>query len=228
MKTTIITFGALVLTACAATPPPVQPSEMSAAQHESEAKKELQAAKVHSAEYDAKASVRIERCASGAAAHEGAACWTSITNPTEHHVDEAKAHEQHAAAHRAASQALRDAEARVCADIDPIDRDVSPFAHREDVIRVAAVPHGALVVFRGVPGLTADGLQKIIDCHIARNAAVGHDMPEMTYCPLVPKDVTARAEVTRQGLFEVTIRSDNDESAREILRRAQMLVKTDK
>jgi hypothetical protein len=100
---------------------------------------------------------------------------------------------------------------------------MSPFEHREDVIRIAPVPHGALVVFRAVPTLTADVLQKIVDCHIARNAAVGNDMPEMPDCPLVPKNVTAHVEETRYGLFEVTITSEDDASAAEVLRRAKRL-----
>jgi hypothetical protein len=45
----------------------------------------------------------------------------------------------------------------------------------------------------------------------------------MPDCPLVPRDVTAKVTATSEG-FEVAIRSDNELSAREVLRRAQALV----
>lgn len=48
-------------------------------------------------------------------------------------------------------------------------------------------------------------------------------MPEMPYCPLVPKDVSASVTATDTG-FELAIRSDDPEVAREILKRAEALV----
>jgi hypothetical protein len=33
---------------------------------------------------------------------------------------------------------------------------------------------GAVISFRATPGLTAQWLQRVIDCHLARNAALGH------------------------------------------------------
>jgi hypothetical protein len=82
-----------------------------------------------------------------------------------------------AADHRAASQALRSAEASACAGLSERDRDESPFAHREDIASVtplnepdpgiAAGPGyesgpvrggreqlaGAIVTFRALPGM---------------------------------------------------------------------------
>jgi len=43
-----------------------------------------------------------------------------------------------AADHRAAAQALRDAEGTSCGGIAESDRDVSPFDHREDITSVTA------------------------------------------------------------------------------------------
>jgi hypothetical protein len=38
--------------------------------------------------------------------------------------------------HRAAPEALREAEARACAGVAPVERNASPFYHREDILRV--------------------------------------------------------------------------------------------
>jgi hypothetical protein len=140
-----------------------------------------------------------------------------------------------AADHRAAAQALRDAEAQACVGVSDDDRDISPFYHREDITSVQPAnrpsPHGkgappyltgASVTFRAVPGLTAEWLQRVVNCHIARNNALGNDVPEMPYCPLVPKGVAAKVSSTGDG-FVVTIESQDPSSAQEILRRAQAL-----
>ena len=74
-----------------------------------------------------------------------------------------------------------------------------------------------------VSGLTAQWLQRSVSCHLARSAAMGHVMPEMPYCPLVPKNVSASVTATDTGLV-VAIRSGDPEVAREILKRAQTLV----
>ena len=140
-----------------------------------------------------------------------------------------------AADHRAASQALRDAEARACVGLSDDDRDTSPFAHREDISSVEPLTDnvssgkgqyarmaGAVITFRAVPGMTAQWLQRVVDCHVARNAALGHDVPEMPYCPLVPKNVAAQVTATSAG-FAVAVRSDDVDTAKEVLRRARTL-----
>ena len=112
---------------------------------------------------------------------------------------------------------------------------MSPFAHREDIAGVeelkasdspkSGMPRleGTTITFRAMPGMTAQWLQRVVDCHIARNASLGHDVPEMLYCPLVPKNVTAMVTATDKG-FAVAVRSKDAEVAREILRRANALV----
>jgi len=65
-------------------------------------------------------------------------------------------------------------------------------------------------------------LQRIVDCHLARNAAVGHDMPEMADCPLVPRGAKASVRSVGDG-FAVDVSSEAAESAAEIWRRAQLL-----
>jgi hypothetical protein len=227
----ILTSTALVLVACSSTPGG-HPHDASVAQHEAMAANEDTSASGHAAQYDATADVRSTHCGRGRG--EIGACWSSIANPTAEHLKEAEKHRKMAAEHRAASQALRDAEASACAGVSDLDRDMSPFAHREDITSVAPLEsegsakfpahrEGAIVTFRATPGLTAQWLQQIVSCHLARSAAMGHVLPEMPYCPLVLKDVSARVTATATG-FEVAIRSGDTEVAREILKRAEALV----
>ena len=210
---------------------------MSASQHEAMAASEGKKAELHSARYDPGASVKSERCSRGAAARTGGdeGCWTSVTSSTAQHLEDAERHQRMAADHRAASQALRDSEARACVGISVEDRDMSPFEHREDIASVepltvnaatrgsSARTVGAVITFRAIPGMTAQWLQRVVDCHLARNAAVGHDVPEMPLCPLVPRNVTAYVNPTASG-FAVSVRSDDADTSREVLRRAQALV----
>ena len=112
-----------------------------------------------------------------------------------------------------------------------------PFAHREDIESVAQLfgleqgrrtvespkaLRGARVAFRPVPGLSQERLQRILDCHLARNAVLGHDVPEMDYCPLVPKDVTAQV-LSGGDRYLVDVQSTNPASAQEIWTRAQKI-----
>jgi hypothetical protein len=226
-----------ILASCAARTPGAQPHDMSVASHETTAAEETRIAGEHEGRYDPSAVQRRERCQHGGPAATGDldACWTSVTNPTAEHLKHAEGYRTRAAAHRAASQALRDAEARACVGIPAADRDESPFDHREDVERVepfyvsegGKLQHrrlgGAVVTFRAMSGMSAPWLQRVVDCHLARNAALGHDVPEMAYCPLVPKGVTGTVTPTPTG-FAVTVRSDDGAVAEDVWRRAQSLV----
>ncbi len=230
----------LLVASCASATPGARPHDMSAAQHEREARANERAADVQTAEYDRDARVERERCPPGgnpAGPGAGGVCWASLTNVE--HLNAAQEHRRQAAEHRAASAALRDAEARACVGISADDRDISPFTHEEDVtsVRPLAISDadaratgrlpseqllGAVVMFRAVPGMTAEWLQTVVDCHLARNASLGHVVPEMPDCPLVPNGVQARVTSTGHG-FAVEIRSDSAATAREILSRAERL-----
>lgn len=207
-----------------------RPHDMTEHQHEQAASKEEAAASAHTEEYKPAATETKENCSPAKRI-----CWKYTENPTKEHAEEAAKHRQAAADHRAAAQALRDAEAKACAGIPDEDRDMSPFSHREDISEVK--PHmeevrtgkatakkqtGAEVTFRAVPGMTVEWLQRIVDCHIARGAAVGGSMPEMSYCPLMPKEVTAKVTSTGNG-FLVVVTSQNPESAKAIFERANAL-----
>jgi hypothetical protein len=218
---------------------------MSAAAHEDKARKHEGLAQEHSEHYDPQAASGRLYCQPGGArpGPNGAIsmvdgiCWSSVQNPTAGHLEEAQAHRRHAADHRAASAALRDAEARACAGLAPDDRDTSPFQHTEDITRVEPLkPNlydvrarrsrpstgGAIVTFRAVPGLTAESLQRVVDCHLARNAALGHSVPDMPDCPLVPNGVDAHVSSAGDG-FAVAVSSNDPKVAGEILSRAERL-----
>ena len=221
----------VIAAACASTPGG-RAHDMSAAQHDREARAHARAAAIEQDRYDPNITEKRTRCP------RLTGCWTSVRNPTAEHRRAAEEHRRHAADHRAASAALRGAEARACIGIDDADRDASPFEHVEDIASVAPLTEyvgtgskaprvrtGAVVVFRAVPAMTAEWLQRVVDCHLARNAALGHAVPEMPTCPLVPRGVTARVSSTGNG-FAVAIRSDDAATAREILARAERLVAT--
>ena len=243
MKTRTLMFLVALSALSCATTPGSRPHEMSAAQHEAAAQQMDAAASGHASQYDPQATVTRQRCApvTGAARRADVAidpCWTSVSNPTDAHRREAEEHRRHAADHRAGSTALREAEGRACVGIDPDDRDISPFDHTEDIAGVAPlkIPNpnsvgklpnealvGAVVTFRAVPGMTAEWLQRVVDCHLARNASLGHVVPEMPNCPLVPNGATATVASSGNG-FAVSIRSNDPATAKEILTRAQRLV----
>ena len=242
----VLPVGAVAFViACATATPGANPHDMSAAAHEGEGETHGALAQQHAGQYRPDAGVERLRCTPsggrpgpyGSAVLAEPICWTSVDNPTAAHLDEAEKHRRHAADHRAASAALREAEARACGGVSEADRDMSPFEHREDIVRVAplALPEadarartpaerllGAVVKFRAVPGLTAEWLQRIVDCHLARNAALGHVVPEMPDCPLVPRGVAARVLPAADG-FAVEVRASDPAGAREALARAQRL-----
>lgn len=211
-------FGTLA--ACAPQQPPVAEHHLSAAEYDQRASSEEQQAAAHMAQYNPGLTKREYQCSPRA-------CWTSVVNPTQHNVEEAEAHRKAAAEQRMKSSELRDVEARDCAGMADADRDTSPFDHREDIVAVEPLLEGgrtmgATVFFRKVPGLTQDSLQKHVDCHIARNSALGHIVPEMPHCPLVPAGVSAKVR-TVSGAFAVDVLATNHDTGEEVFRRAETL-----
>lgn len=238
----ILSTTALALAGCATATPGARPHDMSATAHEQRAQEQDVVAAQHTAQYDPAAKTTQERCRARVAGKGGLStgeiCWTSVTNPTEGHLKQAEEHRRMAADHRAASASLRDAEARACVGISDDDRDLSPFEHPEEIAAVEPLKErvqmgrtsseslaGAVVTIRAVPGLTAEWLQRIVDCHLARNSSLGHVVPEMPNCPLVPKGVEAKVTSAGNG-FAVSIRSNDGETVKEILARARRLQET--
>jgi hypothetical protein len=226
-------FIAAVLAAGCAGTPGAKPHDMSVAGHERAAADADAAARQHAKQYDTTASVDRAWCPGAKNDPTLVSCWEA--NPTREHLVEAGRIRKAAADHRAASQALRDAEASACAGIAEADRDVSPLQrpavvtgveelHTSASIRAPAPGRivGAAVTIRAVPGLTKEYLQRLVSCHVARNASMGHSMPEMATCPLAVKSASATVE-SASGGFLVEVRSDDSDAAAEILRRARML-----
>lgn len=226
MKKLLIT---ILLSACAT--PGARPHDMSAAQHEQHARQEVSAADHDAAKYDPGALAIAPGCGP-----YDAVCWRAKQNPTARFRDMAEQHRRAAADHRAASAALREIEATACAGIAAEDRDISPFERTEDIAstaplserratgngRAQTITVGARVVFYPVPGLTPEKLQRELDCHLARAAVLGHELPEMPDCPLVPKGVHARVVTTDRGLA-VEVRGEDSTAAADIVARAERL-----
>jgi len=225
-------IGLAALQGCASTPG-AQPADMSGAQHEQAATMHESQASAHQEQFNPNAQVATYGC--GGPNNPEVLCWTDMTNPTKEHTVDADKHRKMAADHRAASQSLRDTEARSCAGLSNDDRDMSPFSHRDDITTVQAATEpplrgkgdperlmGAVVNLRAVPMLTSEWLQRIVDCHVAANNVVGNEMPEMAFCPLAPKGITAKVSSNGAG-FAIRIESQDPNTAKEVLRRAQAL-----
>lgn len=208
----------------ACTPKGAHPHDMSEAAHEAQAEQHDASAAAAESQYNPSLTTTQTRCHP---TKGGRQCWTSTTNPTDEWLRLAEQERKAAEAHRAASTALVAAENEACAGLDPEERDISPFEHTADIVSVTPhggpVPDGATVVFALVPDLSREWLQQAVDWHLARAAALGHEMPEMPNCPLVPKGAKARVDETAAGLA-VTVTSDDPRTAADIVARAQHLV----
>ncbi len=231
--------GPTVLAAslCVACGPPSGTAlhDMGAADHEAAATaEEARAEQANTAAREQGAVPVDPRCTPS----DDTVCWSSTAFPTENFEREAERHRGLAIQHRAASVALLEAEARACVGIAPTDRDLSPFAHTEDIRAVAPLYEtrmvqgktptkhlvGAQVVFRAVTGMTAEWLQRLLDCHGARNAAIGYATTRtaMPHCPLAIGPVTTEASSTGDG-FTVEIRAEENQDAEQIRDRAMGL-----
>lgn len=229
MKPTRV-FLLSLLTACAA-PTTGGVHHPSAAQYEARAAGHEQAASEHRENYDPNARATVERCISRHNINDIGACWTEESNPTAAQLEEAKKHQQAAERLRHLSAVMRDAEARECAGLSEDDIDTSPFAHVRDITNIEPFDvyvgktlerQGAVVTFRAVPGMTLEWLQKVVRCQLARNDAMGHDVPDLAYCPLVPPNVQATVKKSELG-FVIEVSSGNKATIQEILHRADTL-----
>jgi hypothetical protein len=216
---------ALLLAGCAT----ARTHELSRAQHEKAMANEERAATQLKQASAGLPLIQRDWCSPNRTHVDTAFCWTSVANPKGTYLRDIERHRLAAAEHRAASEALRKAEERACQGVDPQDRDQSPFSQVEDIVAVEPLPlalgaasSGLTVVLRPVGGLTPERLQRVLDCHLARNASLGHDVPEMPYCPLVPRNVHARAFASPAGVA-VGVWSEHPDSARELTARIHAL-----
>lgn len=209
----------------ASTSPGAHPHAMSAAGHDREAAAHDAASAEHRARYEPGIADPCEP--------RLATCWNAMRTSNERHGPEADEHARIAGEHRRASAALRDAEARACKNLPDTDRDISPFERTADIARVeqlsdrgadaSSVATGIVVTFRLVPGLTRARLERMVECHLTRNAALGHVIPEMPDCPLVPRGAMARVTSVGDALA-VEIRGEDKNAIGEIRARGERLV----
>ncbi len=204
--------------ACAST---ISPGSMSVSQHEAVAKAD-----------DEEANRKL--CAAAPDAANTGPCWGAQSEETKHEVTELR---RQAAEHRNAAAVLK-AEQEACNGVSEADRVQSPFSHREDIVSVQPLIErrpeggtrqaGAVIEFRKVPRLTTEVFQKILDCHLARDAAFGFDVRELEYCPLNVNPLgfqKLNATVAeRPNCFIVKLDAENEEVAKKVLARAQRLV----
>lgn len=225
-------LGSLLVAGCASSG--TEPHAMTAGQHEAAARTEEHAAKEHAAQYDPSQYVPPTI---GCPFYAGVTCyqsWTSVTNPTGRHLAEGRRHAELALQHRAASRELRETEARACKNVPQGDQDISPFYHREDIVSAGPFMEsvaygggpviGAEVVFASLPGMTAEWLQRVVDCHLARNAVLGEAAKEMPHCPLAVPHVKAQVRSIGTG-FAVDITSNDEKSVKEVLSRTEALTR---
>ena len=218
--------------------PATKPEAAGAAEHRAAAKREEQRLARHQELYDPKAKQMVRRCdaASANRAPGEPFCWVETINPTAVHLEEVEAHRMRGVEHRKSARELRAVEERVCTGLAPDDRDRSPFSHRADILGVSPLEAGpaerrnqplivgATVLFRPVPGLTVADLQRLVDCHLARNATIGYERAstEMEGCLLTRQGTHATVRALESG-FAVDVRADNPTAGLVIWRRAQLL-----
>lgn len=132
---------------------------------------------------------------------------------------------------------LADEAARACTGVSEDDLKNAPFARPEDItsvqpLLVEAYPRddnpptyqlgGAVVTVRASPGLTAEWLQRLANCDLARGPALAQSVPEVANSPLAFRGASAYVRSTGDG-FAIEISSDERRVAKEILASAERL-----
>jgi hypothetical protein len=191
-----------------------RPEDMSAEAHDAAAASAEAQAVEHRSQYDPDLVVYETDCSK--------LCFRG--NPTDPHRQKANQLRREAKRHRDASHELRVAEARACAGIPELHRDLSPFYHRIHITGVEIGDEGPIVVhFDRIPKTTAVELQHMVDCHLARNAAVGFTMSEMDYCPLAIPGVSATVVETHAG-FDIQLGAADEQARAEVASRVESLL----
>lgn len=213
--------------------------DLSADQHEQAAQQDRDSARAMADRYDGKA-VRMtdlypEKPATCDPSLRGSCSpfWTMTKNPTDRELSLAAAFQARARRHRRAAAALRDAEARACTLVSLADQDMSPLLRQRDIRGVEPIksdgrgpvgaPAGAAITFGAVADLTEQNLQRIVDCQLARNAALAWNQADNASCPLNVKGAKARVRTVGKHLT-VEVTSTDAAAALEILARARALV----
>jgi hypothetical protein len=224
--------------ACATSRPKMD-ENMSAAEHDRAATEDKAEARKHADSYDPKAVRYVDLYPESRAGCDKtlppdcSPFWSMTKNTTDRELSQAAAHAARARQHRAAARALRETESRACAGVALADQDMSPFLRERDIDAVEELgqsggrapqgsPAGAAIAFKPVVGLTVQTLQRIVDCHLARNAALGREQGEASGCPLNVKGATAKVRAV-EGSLVVDVTATDAGAALEITKRARAL-----
>lgn len=165
----------------------------------------------------------------------GGGCATSarvLLSASEHEAEARWGEADAAAEHLAAARRIRDQAEQVCSGVDEYARQ-EPFPDRRTVASVgwlmhphrrgAKQLHGArLMLAAHAP--RAGELQRMLDCHLARSAALGWDRPEASSCPLCVRGASAKA-VEGKGGPRIEVDTGGGPAAEEVWRRARLLAR---
>lgn len=163
----------------------------------------------------------------------GGGCATSARLPLsagEHEAAARSGESGVAAEHRAAARRIRDHAEQACSGVDEQARQ-EPFPDRRAVASVGWLMHphrrgskrlhGArLTLAAHAP--RAGELQRMLDCHLARSAALGWDRPEASSCPLCVRGASAKAF---EGGSRIEVDTGGGPAAEEVWRRARLLAR---
>ncbi len=232
MKRLVVGFILSLAPACATTPVPEH--HPSAAVYDDRATKDLAAARQQEQASHALARRRDGVAGVRGGCSPGEVCWTEEGPPTDEHLQEAGRLRHEALRDRKISKELLATEARSCVGVSLVDRELSPFVHLRDISSVrplyreppprnsASHPRGAVVTFRPIPGMTVDQLRQIVECHLARDNALGTELPDVSIGLMATPGTQVSVAQTADG-FAVSLWSDDPVGAQELLRKANLL-----
>lgn len=156
-------------------------------------------------------------------------CWDPVEEHAQRERAAARREDLRAQKERRTAAAMIEDKLAACRGISDAELGHSPFAHHRSI--AAVLPHheggairGALIVFKPVPGLTADWLQQAIACHRAEFERLGEPATYLSDDPTLVPGATATVSSHRNHL-EVLIQTKSDVSAHVALARAQDLIR---
>jgi len=155
-------------------------------------------------------------------------CWDAGEEVAEHHRYVAEREQQLAQAERRTATRMVENEITSCRGLANRELEHSPFAHRRDIEAViphreAGVVRGVRIVWRPVPGLSAQWMRKTIACHRARFERMGEPAIYLPDDPTLVAGATVTVE-QRKGHLEVLIETSDDMNGEVALERARELV----
>lgn len=136
-------------------------------------------------------------------------CFDAAEESMMHHRYLASREREAARADRAGAHQLLQAEVAACESIPPREREHSVFAHRDEISEIVphyegAQLHGVWVIFKPVPGMTADWVRRDIACQQARWALQGRSPDFAPNDPTLVPDAQVQV-ADRAGHVEVLV-----------------------